>query len=480
MNAHTAHDEAMFDTDAEAALLGTLMSSDNANDAYAYVSSLLEPRHFYATPHKLIYESIQALHADGKAVTPITLKGHLPEDIHAGEKTAAAYLMDLFSSPAPLFAARDHADTILEMSARRSMQEMAATAADLARARGQGVMQSLSTLDDHLSEIRGTLMANEIPMDMSAAVQSANRRANGKQGQHEQSIPLPFPSMAKILEDDMEAGGFYGLLGASQEGKTSLVLPIMRTAAENGHPTVLLSFDQSSIKCLDQMCSQSLRIEARRIRRNELKDDEYRALYEERARIAELPLSVIQCSSGKLSDVAKVGRAFLDQKRRKWLKTPLVVIDHIGSLEAPDPRADAGTKNFAKADYFLKFAKRHQCVVLMLLQRNSVNYQYIDKRPPRPTKRDIEGGEAARRPFDAIIGLFRPSFWRDEALKTVPDSADKVRDQIEAVYGDCDGIMELSMIKARYGSDRNRCRLKFEDVYTRVSEIQKREEGLPF
>lgn len=466
--------------DAENALLGALMAGDIGNDAYARVQSLLKPEHFYLSPNRVVYEAIQSLHEERKAVTPITVKGRLPDNIQAGELKAPAYVLALHGAACSLMEVKDYADQIRDAAVKRQLQAVAALTADLAQSPSQSAPAVLNTVGEALADVRASIVDEDVPMDLSAAVDAAKRRMNGKTGAHEASIPLPFPTITNLLGEGMEPGGLYGILGASQEGKTSLVLPIMRHAAENGHPAVMMSFDQTPIKCLDQLCSQSLGIDAKRIRRNDLKGDEFTALYAEQARLGDLPLNVMPCTSGKMSDVANLASAYLAKARRKTLKPPLVVIDHIGSLEAPDTRADAGRQGFSKADYFLKFAKAHGCVVIMLLQRNSVNYAMIDKRPPRPTKRDIEGGEATRRPFDAIIGLFRPEFWRNEALKTVSEHDQNTRDKIEGVYGNCDGVIEISLIKARYSDDRITRKMQFEGAFTRVSEFPKKDEQLPF
>lgn len=484
MNVHSNLVQDIADADIEAALLGAMMVPESANTAYARARPLLDVDYFFYTPNRLIYEAIQALHDDGRAVTFMTVKNHLPDDNQSGDDSAAAYLLQVNGAACPLMAVSDYAGLVREMWGRRRMQDIAGLAVDLAQAKGQSVMASLTTMDDHLADIRRVLSSEGIPMDMRAAADAANRIMHGKAGEHEIGIKPCFPSVTNVLQDDLMAGQLYGLLGASGEGKTSFILHLLRHAAEQGHPTALLSRDQSDLKCINQMCSQSLKIEEWRIRKNVLSDEHMRLLEAERERIANLPITVIPFSRSKIDSVLTRADAFVDEAKRHTLKAPFIVIDHIRAIAPDDPRADAGTIAQVKNSKFKDWAVDRGCVAMMLNQRNGQGAKDIEKMLPRPTDSDLYGGEAAREDYDTILGIFRAEWWRDKALKKIPESDGSRRRKIEERYGDCDGKIEVSLVKARHGNPRRAETLKFEGVYTRVSEIEQEQpsliDGAPF
>lgn len=90
------------------------------------------------------------------------------------------------------------------------------------------------------------------------------------------------------------------------------------------------------------------------------------------------------------------------------------------------------------------------------------------------------GRDAARRDYDTVFGLFRPEFWRDEALLRYGDNQTEQQRKIEELYGDCGGRLEIGLVKARKASARERAYLLFEGIYTRVSEPTPVEPEMPF
>lgn len=485
MNAFPGNVSAPANDEAEAALLGALMVENSGNDAWARISGSLDVHHFRLEPHRIIFETVKGLHADGQVITPITVKNRLPGSMTVGDLTAPAYLLRLHADATSLINIADYARIIREMAVRRSLLETGANALDFAQVAGKPVMDSLDVLTDQIAELRRSLVVDEIPMDMRAGTDAFRRFLDGKAGVHEKGIYPCFSSLAEVLQDDLQVGQLYGLLAASGEGKTSLTLHLMRYAAEQGHPVAFMSRDQDYLKCVRQMCSQSLKIEEWRYRSGALSDDQKRRSREEADRLDRLPMAVIQFSRSRIDKVLSKADEFVSRWDRKTLKRPLVIIDHIRTLMPDDPRADHGTIAQVKNTKFKDWAVDRHAVALMVNQRNGQGNKDIATMLPRPTDMDLYGGEAAREDYDAILGLFRPEWWRDKALSKIPENEIARRNKIEERYGDCDGKVEINLVKARHGNPRKRCTLKFEGVYTRVSEFESEqpsllEEGAPF
>eukprot|EP00752_Nemacystus_decipiens_P019153 g17209.t1 len=385
-------------------------------------------QYFYLQAHQTIFSTIRELSNQGKSITAVTVNSVLPADIGVADMSGQAYLLHLYSEgrSASIINAVDYAEIVRDRWARRQILQTVNEAAAIVRdARAGQALPCINTISSELSDIHAALTTDSIPMNMSMGVEAARRMMDGSAGEHEQGISLPFPSVAKVLQDDLMPGQLYGLLGASGEGKTSLLLHIMRHAAEQGHPTALMSFDQHPKKCVNQLTSQALKIEEWRIRRGAIAPSQKEAITAEYNRIEALPMSVILCPKQKIEGVLSKAQAFVDNWRRKTVKAPLIVIDHIRSISPHDWRADAGSQAAFKNSAFKDWAKLNNAVAIMINQRNSQGMKLGDGQLPRPTAFDLHGGEAAKEDYDTILGMFRPKWWRDEALKRADMYADE-------------------------------------------------------
>jgi DnaB-like helicase N terminal domain/AAA domain/Homeodomain-like domain len=105
--------------EAEQALLGAILINNEAHDR---VSDFLEPNHFYDPLHQQIYETTAKLIASGKQATPITLKTFFEtaEPIDA-TLTVPQYLGRLATNAVTIINARDYAQTIYDLAARRHL-----------------------------------------------------------------------------------------------------------------------------------------------------------------------------------------------------------------------------------------------------------------------------------------------------------------------------------------------------------------------
>lgn len=457
-----------YNAEAEAGLLGAMLANASA---YPRVADMLKPEHFHVDVHQRIYEAIAKQIGQGKPATPITVKDHFRAGEEAGGQSIPAYLLHLHANATSLINVHDYGQLIRDLWAKRCMIAFAGEISDLAQDhKASGADQILQHLQGRMTELDAALSTATVPVDAKAAADTVLRRVRGAAGDHEKPIPLPFAELRRVAQGRIKPGRLYGFLAASGEGKTSFILHLMRHAAENGNPSALLSFDQSEDECVDQMIRQATRITEQKVEQRRLTTEELAAYEAEAAKIADLPIAFPQCTDGRIEAVQAQARKFIAYWARRSVKAPIIVVDHIASLTDTNPRADAGSKAAEKTRAFKAFAKSTGAAVIMVTQRNSTNADKLMTRIPRPTIWDLEGGESARRDYDTVIGLFNPAFWRDKVLQTIPESAGKAREKIEAMYGDCDERMEVNLIKARHGNPRLRGKLRFEGQYTRISD----------
>lgn len=472
MNAHDPdlHRAAPNNLDAEVALLGAIMVN---NLAYERVSPFLEAEHFFEPLHQRIYSVMGDMIRQGKAVTPVLLKSYLPADAKIrSDLTVAQYLVRIATEAVTVVLARDYAQAIHEMWVRRQgvviAEDVVNVIYDLPV--DADVLAELAPLEDRLATLRAQRLKGE--SRIGAGRQYLDNMTAAKQRGQARGVPICLEEIKTVLSEPcFEAGNLYGLLSSSGEGKTSLMLQIVRHALGEGHPVQILSYDQSGEQFIRQMVAQEYAIEARRQRFGDLAEKEWGRAVDFANWIDNQPFEVVKCTNQGAAALVGYARTFVKRYRRD--KEPLVIVDHIGSVEPEDKRADEGTKAKGINKIFKAGAEATDGPWLILNQRNTWG---MKRDNPRPIGADLFGGDPAKQAYDAILYLYRFLKFCDERKATASSDADwkKIHKvfPMDVVQGEKD-IAELGAIKVRFGPPNLRETLNFEARYTRyVSQRQ--------
>lgn len=479
MNAHN-HDfhtapyrEAPNNIEAEQALLGAILVN---NDAFYRVSDFLKPEHFYEPLHRKIYEVTGERIRGGNMVNPILVKSYLPAGDMVGEMTVAEYLARLAVEAVTVVNAADYGKAIYDLAQRRGLivigECMVAEAYDapadtpaieIGRNTEAQIIEAFSDApDDDSCNVED--IVDGMVEDFSA------RRMKPV-------VPLPLPQLRETIGGDMEAGMLIGMLSGSGEGKTSLALQIVGEALANGHPVMILSFDQSKPQIIDQIVSQRTGIENTRIRARTMMEKEMERYLEALAEAKSMPLRIRKCNGSYDTAGHLVGyvKRSLMPLCRKLGKPGLVVVDHARKVCPRDPKAHEGRIAAEINGVFKHFADANGLVWLNLMQRSASGAK---RRNPRPIDTDIFGGEQGREDYDAVFYLYRAwKYWQNQ-IKTSEDAKDEER--INARFNRekwTEDQAEIGVLKWRFGDPNKRFRVRFEAQFTRY--VSMREEPDP-
>jgi replicative DNA helicase len=483
MQAQTDFGDAV-NLEAEQALLGCLLI-DNA--LLASEVPFLEPEHFGEKLHRETFIAIADLVARGRRADPITLKAYLPDEDVGPDYTVSQYLARLVAEAVPSSFIRDYALAVIDSHAARK----AATACQdyaglfLHRDPSKGITDLVAGLEDELGAVRALAPSIKERESISDVLDSFLRKlGEGRRGEG-RSIPLPLPEIADVLQEDgFQAGNLYGLLGSSGEGKTSLMLQILRCAAEAGHPVFLLSYDQSAEQVTRQMISQATGISVSQMTRynppssNTLSVKEMEMIVTETERLRKLPMGVKKLTNQRIGSIVSLARSWVGKVRKSrapdgspW-GAPLIILDHNRKVTPEDPRAHEGRIAGAVNGAGKAMAEELGAAVLFLNQRNGKG---MGRRVPRPIAEDLYGGETAKEDYDAILYIYRPERWRDEQLSIAKDQneADEVsrrfmlRKSFNDTPRDPENMAEIGTLKVRYGRTGMREFVRFVGTFTK-------------
>lgn len=457
----------------EQLLLGLLMLNPKTFDE---VSGRLTDEDFFEPLHRRIFATISGLLSQGKKATPPALITFLPADTKINDLTLPQYLAKLCSEAIRTTDAAGYVDTIKDASFRRSLvsvgQDIAAIGyqADAAATRAEMTARAQDRLF--------TLQAGDEGSDMMTAKDEADRMMMHQDKVRRPTVPLPLPQLREVMGEDLEAGNLYGMLSGSGEGKTSMVLQIVRHAAEQGHPVLFLSYDQLWDQCLLQMVSQRLGIEHHRLKDDtRLQSKERDLKWDAVADLRSLPMAFKKCSGRRdgSAQIASYAKRFLITYAPRFEKVPLIVLDHVRKVKPKSDRDHEGRVAAEINGVCKDVASEHDAVWLSLNQRSSAGAK---RKNPRPIDADLYGGEMAREDYDGMFYLYRAWKYRTAQLATAADEREER--EVEARFNRGkweEDHAELGTLKVRYGDPSVKRRIRFEAQYTRY--VSMRDEGPP-
>ncbi len=460
-----SQEQNLTNIEAEQALLGAILVN---NDAFLAVDGLVTSEDFAEAIHRRIYDAIAIMVGANSKASPVTLKASISYTETIGnDLTVGAYVARLAASAVTVRDAPDYAKAIRQYSIRRSLFSIAH---DLMNTASRDMpmpdlWEALDGIDARMADATVARSQKQIGTAGDIYLDSLNESVKKK---NVSGVPINFTEIREVLsEESFEGGNLYGLLAASGEGKTSMVLQIIAYALHQGNPVLFLSYDQSIVQCMRQMVSQEYGISAKRQRNGEIQDFEYKKAFTHSRWINSVPFELIKCDTQTANQLAQLVKRFCRKHERSG-KTPLIVIDHIMRIAVDDKSArDEGARARASTTPLKAVAGLTNSAVLLLNQRNGGGSMRDN---PRPIKRDLYGGEAAQYDYDAIMYLYRLKKWREEKRSVA--SRDSDHKMIDRVFGTSDeDITEIGALKVRFGSSYEKSRMKFNPDYTRYEHI---------
>lgn len=456
--------------EAEQAVIGAVMVNNAALGAVMSRVNLMAD-HFYEPIHRDIFAGIIDLAAHGKPVNTITLMPYLPKgQMVSSDMSAAQYLARLSAGVASISQAPFIAESIVAAHAAREAIYVSDEVVNEAYNRWHeaGFIDAIGKLSTRLVTAAESAKASDMvkPGDAYLERYGADNRDKASGG-----VPVRIKALRDVMgEVEFEAGNYYGLLGASSEGKTSLTMMIISSAIRDGHPVLFLSYDQSPQQCVAQMIAQHSGISVKQQR------DPYRSMSEqERNTCADFavwmnrqPFQVIRCHREMNVRLLNYARRFASRYKDNDEKRPLIVIDHIRKIPPRNERVSSDVQAGEINSEWKSFADEENCIVLMLNQRNG---EMNKRKNPRPISRDVYGGEGAIQDYDTMLYIYRPVKYKRHALLVAEDDREVAKiNRVFAEFGDdeeIEKITEIGALKVRFGDPSIRERLIFEARYTR-------------
>lgn len=409
---------ALQNVEAEAALLGGLLSDNEWIDRAA---DRVAPADFYDPLHARIYEAIVKEAAQGRAVTPITLKPYLEVD-------DVRYAARLSGDMSGLMAMRELLDQVADISRRRQMQaglSVAAEAcADLSVPHGEIIAHADAAISENGKDAIHQPTGGECFDELLAGFNE------GTLGVTSGSIPSLDSLIGEMRPKQLVIGA-----GRPGMGKTAVALSYALGAAQQGFGVLFVSLEMSSRELAARMAADLCFDGKEGIPYNAIRDGDMNQwrmnrLQDARSYMGKLPFSVIDAGSLTIGRLNMLVRRHARRMAAAGFSLDLVVVDYLQLLH-PDNRGRSNYEAVSEVSRGLKALAKDQGVAVFALAQLSRSVE--NREDKRPQLSDLRDSGQIEQDADAVLFLLRPEYYLRQ--QDNPDEAqlEAVKDKIEFI-----------------------------------------------
>ena len=432
----------------EQALLGAVLLDNEVIDR---VAGIVQPADFFDAVHAQIFSTALAMRADGRKVTPLTLKPTVVDWPAIDDLPVWQYLGRLVAHAASVINAVDYAETVREFSARR---KMFALAEDLMRQCSRpdvrvndAASEAVTALDDVLAIARST---SRVSCPIGDAMRDALDAAINDDGANRMTTGLG--SLDATLAGGWRRKQYIIVAGRPSMGKTAIVTSGMLRTAKAGHGVLMLSLEmpteQIAARALtDLSYTTDRKITYSSLAAGNLNDGELTALAKSAQAFRDLPIVIEDQRGLTVAEIGARVRAHAQKFEKAGKRLGLVIIDHLGFIRASDRYRGNRVHEVTEISAGLgQIAKDNDIALVVLSQLNRGTEGRENK---RPTMADLRDSGSLEQDADVIIFAYRPSYYLERTKYDAGSMEEEKRvTELEATRN----TLELIVSKVRQGT----------------------------
>jgi len=431
--------------EAEQAVLGAMLMDD---DAVAIALEMLDPDSFYKEAHRILFETIEALFEEHKAVDLVTLSEALKANGRLDQVGGLSYVTGL-TTVVPTTANIQHYARIVKEKATLRHLIGAATHIVEEGYEAQDDVEGLLDRAEHLvfeitsRKSEATFVpVRELIKDSIETIDHLYQRKAAVTG-----IPTGFHEL-DVQTAGLQAGDLIVVAGRPSMGKSALVIGIAEhVAVVERIPTVVFSLEMSNGQLVQRMLCAHARVDAHKVRTGFLAQSDWPRLTNAAGKLSEAPLFIDDSSGLSVLELRAKARRLKSQHG-----IGLIVIDYLQMMRGP-ARIENRQQEISEISRSLKSLAKQLSVPVIAVSQLSRSPERREDR--RPQLADLRESGAIEQDADLVALLFREEFYAQ---------TDENR-----------GVAELIIAKQRNGPV-GMLKLAFVKEYTRFENLSRRHE----
>jgi replicative DNA helicase len=393
--------------DAEMALLGSILVD---REMMANVSEHVRPNDFYAAFHETIYQALFALFERGEPLDKVTLAEELKQRGLLDKVGGLAYLTSLMEAVPTAASAEYYAKIVAEKASLRRLIHAGTQITQIGYEAEEDVDGGLDRAEQIVYEIGQRNLNNQfakVSNFLVAAFQTIEKKY------YQKSDFTGLTSGFRAVDEyttGFQPGNLIIIAARPSMGKTSIALAMALAAAKReGKPIAFFSLEMTNQELVERLMSAEARLDAHKLRRGKVEDDEWQNLSDSIGRLHDLPIFLDDSGSLSVTEL---------RSRSRRLKSmdglSCIFVDYL-QLIRPSASARQTTRNEELAEIcrILKAtAKDLEVPVIALAQLNRA----VESRPnKRPMLSDLRDSGAIEQEADVVAFLYRDAYYNPES-----------------------------------------------------------------
>jgi len=448
--AQTAFDRTPpFSIEAETAVLGgMLIDREAVTRAIEHVSESM----FYKEANRRLYRAMVRLYERGDVIDVITVSEELK---NTGEMDAAGgfdYLAALVDAVPTAANLEYHAKIVRDKALLRRLVEQASSIIRDVYDQGERrVDEILDAAEARIFQVaeshqrEGFVWIKEILWSAFEHIEKLQESKGGITG-----VPTGFPDLDRMTTG-FQKGDLVIVAARPSMGKTSWVMNVAANASiGNNVSSAIFSLEMSSGQLVQRLLCAEGRIDAQRLRRGMLTQEEHQRLAAAAGHLNTAPIWIDDSPGSNVLEIRAKARRLQSELRADGKELGLVIIDYL-QLMSGSARSESRVQEVSAISRGLKALARELDVpVISLSQLSRGPEQRTDK---RPMLSDLRESGSIEQDADLVMFLYRPEYYAP---------AEK-REELE-------GKAELIVSKQRNGPT-GVVDLYFQKAYTRFDSV---------
>jgi len=390
--------------DAEQAVLSAMLMDQ---DAVMRAVEVLDDTMFYAERHRRLFRAMVAIAERGSVIDPLTLSdelGRRGELDASGGKEYIGFLVDAVPTAANV---EYHAQIVREKALLRRLIEVSTEIVQSAFEARSTATELLDVAESKIFQVaqqRGNEGFTRIKELLWPTMERIEALQRG--GQSVTGVPTGFTDLDEMTSG-FQPSDLVIVAARPSMGKTAFTLNIAQHAAiEAKVPVAFFSLEMSKESLVQRMHTAEARIDAQRLRKGMLRDDDFPRL----ARAA----GILSAAPVFIDDTPGITLLEMRSKARR-LKADndlgMIIVDYLQLMQGPS-NSESRQQEVSQISRGLKaLAKELSVPVVALSQLSRAPEQRAGDDKGRPQLSDLRESGAIEQDADLIMFIYRPEVY---------------------------------------------------------------------
>jgi replicative DNA helicase len=445
-----------YSEDAEQAVLSAMLMDA---DAILRAAEFVDDTMFYREGNRRIFRAMVSLNQRGDVIDPLTLTEELSRsgELEAsGGRDYISFLVDAVPTAANI---EYHAKIVREKALRRRLIEVSTAIVTEAFESAAPAGELLDAAEHKIFEVnksRGAEGFKRIKELLWPAMERIELLHRG--GESITGVASGFKDLDEYTAG-FQPSDLIVVAGRPSMGKTAFILNIAQNAAlDHDVPVAFFSLEMSQEQLVQRLLTSEGQVDAQRLRKGKLRDDEYVRLGRAAGLLSHAPIWIDDTPGmGLLEMRSKARRLLIDNNIR------LIVVDYLQLMQGPT-NTESRQQEISFISRSLKSLARELRVPVVALSQLSRAPEQRTGENKRPQLSDLRESGAIEQDADVVLALYRPEVYAERTQDGVP--IDKDGNSLE-------GKAEVILLKQRNGPTGS-VNLYFNKTFTRFENFSAR------